>query len=108
MMREPLPHRRSAESFVLEHMASSGKAMAFTVTVGRYLDGRLGEVFVTGAKVGSELEAVARDAAVILSIALQHGVPLEPLANAITREADGRPASVIGSILDRVNSEIPF
>lgn len=75
-----------------------------TVTTGYYPDGRLGEVFVSDPKVGSSLEAIGRDAAVLLSIALQHQVPFAVLRHAITREQDGSPSSIIGAVIDRLGT----
>jgi hypothetical protein len=95
--REALPHRRSAETFELERANTR-----FAVTVGFYPDGRVAEVFVTGAKVGSEFEAVARDGAVLLSLALQHGVPLDVMRHALTRESNNEASTVIGMVVDRL------
>ena len=72
------------------------------MTLGRYDDGRVGEVFITGSKSGSDLEANVRDTAILVSLALQHGVPLATMAAAITREADGSPSTVIGVVLDKL------
>ena len=47
----------------------------FTVTIGFYADGTVGEVFIDGGKTGQDMQSIARDAAVLLSLALQHGVP---------------------------------
>ena len=49
----------------------------FTVTVGFFDDGAMGEVFVDSRKTGGDVEAIARDAAVLLSLALQHGLRIE-------------------------------
>ncbi len=95
--RATLPHRRAATTCEVKHGQQS-----VTVTVGYYADGSLGEVFVTAPKVGSSLEAIARDAAVLLSIAAQFGVPLDTLRHAVTREQDGSPSSIIGAVLDRL------
>jgi hypothetical protein len=100
MMRHPLPQRRAAETFELRH-----RRQTVSVSVGYYADGSVGEVFITAAKAGSELEAVARDGAVLLSIAVQHRVPLNDMRNAITREADGSASTVIGAVLDRLVGE---
>jgi ribonucleoside-diphosphate reductase alpha chain len=97
--RQPLPQRRASEMFELRH---GGKAAVFHVTLGRYPDGRVGEVFITGSKSGSDLEANVRDTAILVSLALQHGVPLATMAAAITREADGSPSTVIGVVLDKL------
>ena len=70
-MRRVLPQRRAAETFNLRFWNQP-----FTVTVGFYADGTPGEVFIDGGKTGQDIQSTARDAAVILSLALQHGVPL--------------------------------
>ena len=62
----------------------------------------IGEVFISGSKAGSTTEAVARDGAVLLSIALQHGVPLETIKHALTREGNGTPSTIIGAVVDRL------
>lgn len=97
--RRLLPQRRRAETLVLHH---GPKRTAFAVTIGRYDDGAIGEVFVSGAKAGSETEAIARDGAVLLSIALQHHVPLEVMRRAITRETNGLASTIIGAVLDKL------
>ena len=56
---------------------------------------------------GSDLEATARDAAIVLSIAVQYGVPLEPIRHAVTRNADGSPSSIIGAVLERLAEKDP-
>lgn len=98
-LRHSLPQRRYGETFELRH---GGQHTVFSVTVGRYHDGAVGEVFITGAKAGSGTEAVARDGAVLLSIALQYGVPLQVLRHAVTRETDGSPSTIIGAVIDRL------
>jgi len=102
--RERLPDRRGCETFDLR----VGTAQFF-VTVGFYADGEIGEVFVAGAKVGSDMDAVTRDAAILLSLALQHGVPRQVIKGALTREPSGAASSVIGAIVDRLDVlELPF
>jgi hypothetical protein len=98
-VREALPNRRFSETF---DMRRGDRRAIFKITVGYYRDGRVGEVFISGAKVGSELEAVARDGAVLLSIALQHGVDLETIRRAITREQNGGPSTIIGAVVDNL------
>jgi ribonucleoside-diphosphate reductase alpha chain len=97
--REALPNRRAGQNFELRH---GGQNALFQVTIGYYPDGRIGEVFISGAKTGSDFEAVARDGAVLLSIALQFGVPLETIQHALTREHDGTPSTIIGAVVDRL------
>src|SRR5262245_48723435 len=97
--RRILPDRRYGETFEINH---GEHRWAFKITIGRYPDGTIGEVFVSGGKSGSALEASVRDAAILLSFALQFGAPIETLAGAITREADGSPSTVIGRVLDEL------
>ena len=48
-----------------------------TITAGFYADDTLGEVFISIGKSGTDIASVARDAGVLLSLALQHGTPIE-------------------------------
>lgn len=60
------------------------------------------EVFLAGPRDGSQLGALAQDAAVLISIALQHGLSAEALSKSVARLPDGEPASIIGATLDLV------
>jgi ribonucleoside-diphosphate reductase alpha chain len=95
--REPLPHRRLSSTFHFNHGAHR-----YTATVGTYPDGRPAEVFLSAGKAGTELEAMARDGAVVLSIALQHGAPVDVLRHAMTRLDDGTAAGPLGRLLDLI------
>ena len=77
----------------------------FAVTVGFFDDGAPGEVFVNSRKPGGDVEAIARDAAVLLSLALQHGVPVETIRHAVTRCSDGSPVSILGAVVDRISAD---
>jgi hypothetical protein len=93
--RHTLPPRRRAETFNLEW---GGLDRRFAITAGYYSNGAVGEVFITGGKSGQEVEAIARDGAVLLSLALQYGADLANLASAGT----GAPSSIIGAVVDRL------
>lgn len=97
MSRQELPLRRRSETFEIDF---AGLKKAHTVTVGYYEDGRVGEVFLNGGKSGEVVEAIARDGAVILSMALQHGVPIETIGHAITRDGQGMPQTIVGVVVD--------
>jgi ribonucleoside-diphosphate reductase alpha chain len=102
--RRVLPQRRHVETFELKHRTETTE-QTYTVSVGYFESGPFvspAEVFVSGSKVGSAVEAVARDATVLLSIALQFGVPLEVIHGAITRDASGHASSIIGAIIDHL------
>jgi hypothetical protein len=94
-----LPQRRQAETFDLDF---GGLAKAHTITIGFYEDGSIGEVFINGGKSGEIVEAMARDAAVILSMALQFGANLEDVQKAITRDGQDDAQSIIGVVVDRM------
>jgi hypothetical protein len=93
--RELLPNRRRNESLEFSH-----DGLHFTMTAGFYQDGSIAEVFLSSNKPGSPIEAIARDAAVTVSIALQFGADLETIRGALTRDHDGSPATLLGAALD--------
>lgn len=97
--RRPLPQRRRAETFEIEF---GGIGLKYHITVGYYDDGGIGEVFINFPKSGAQAEAIARDGAVLLSLALQHGVPLTVMKSAITRDDQGAPSSIVGAVVDKL------
>jgi ribonucleoside-diphosphate reductase alpha chain len=97
--RRVLPQRRRCETF---EMAFGGLTKGHTITVGVFEDGSLGEVFISGGKSGEMVEAIARDGAVLLSMALQHGVSLDTIKHSITRDSFGRPLSIVGAVVDQL------
>jgi ribonucleoside-diphosphate reductase alpha chain len=84
MTRQRLPNRCEHELLTFEH-----EGIRYTAGVGRFEDGRLAEIFLTTAKHGSAVDVNARDAAVAVSLLLQHGCPVNTLRCALTRNADG-------------------
>lgn len=97
MTRERLPNRRPSEVFEI-----IVESIRYTVTFGFYDDGRIGEVFIDGTKMGSGAEIFASDASVSLSLALQHGVPPQTLRKSIRQNAAGEPLGLIGILLDEI------
>ncbi|HWY83973.1 MAG TPA: hypothetical protein VNY10_18970 [Roseiarcus sp.] len=80
--RERLPDRRGAELVDFEH-----DRRRWTVTIGRYPDGRVAELFIDAPKE-SPLVALAQDGALAASLALQSGCPPDTLRHALNgREA---------------------
>ena len=98
MIRRTLPQRRRAETFDLRFWNQN-----FTVTVGFYADGTPGEVFIDGGKTGQDIQSIARDAAVVLSLALQHGTAIETIRHAVTRNGSGSAASILGAVVDALS-----
>lgn len=96
--RRRLPFRRQSECINFDHGGTQ-----FFGTVGYYDDGTAGEIFLQGGKAGSGLEAMARDAAVFASLALQYGCPIDVIRAAITRldKRDGSGAAgAAGALFD--------
>lgn len=102
IVRERLPNRRQYESFEFTHAG-----LDFTASIGFLPDGRIAEIFLYSNKPGSPIEAVARDAAVTVSIALQFGADLGTIRQALTKDHDGRPATAIGPALDALVEASP-
>ncbi len=94
MPRERLPNRRQAETLDLWH-----GGQRYHLTVGEYPDGRPGEVFIHGAKPGSDTDLLYDDIGVLISRLLQHGDDPAVLAAGLGNLGDGQgPASLIGAV----------
>lgn len=111
--RRRLPTRRPSTT---SRIAAAG--IEAHATVGRDpASGEPREVFLRptgGSRAGSDVDYLVDDVAVVISVALQHGVPAEALARNVGRLGDydeaGRyrelgPASIVGAALDLVASE---
>jgi ribonucleoside-diphosphate reductase alpha chain len=95
--RQRLPNRRLSETFAL---ACNG--LSYLVTISRFQDGRLAEIFISNSKAGSHSDSAAKDAAVVCSIALQHGVSVDVIRHALLRDSHGRASSPLGAALDLI------
>ncbi|HTQ60774.1 MAG TPA: vitamin B12-dependent ribonucleotide reductase [Candidatus Solibacter sp.] len=71
-MREKMPVERDS----VTHKFSVGGHEGY-ITVGKYGDGRVGEVFIKMSKEGSTLSGVMDGFALTMSLGLQYGVPLK-------------------------------
>jgi hypothetical protein len=95
MTRTRLSNRRSSENFDLE-----SQGLKFTATVSRFPDGSLAEIFLQNHKAGSMAGINAQDSAVVCSIALQYGVPVDVIRKALMRDSRGNASSPLGATLD--------
>jgi hypothetical protein len=95
--RERLPNRRANTVFDFEV-----GGLRYTATLSRFSDGRIAEIFLQNHKPGSQSDATARDAALVASLALQHGCTLDVLRGALLRDVRGKAATPLGVALDLV------
>lgn len=95
--RAHLPNRRPSDTVTLEH-----EGWPFHLSTGYYEDGGIGEMFihVHGKSVNSMLANLAQDAAIIISLARQWGVPAEKMKGSVLRDEEGKPTTLIGCALD--------
>jgi hypothetical protein len=100
-MRTILANRRHSEAFDFTH---DGIAYRAAFSRAEILNGPVMEVFLEGGKPGSSVQALARDCAVLASLALQYGCPLETIHKALTRVDDDTPAGPMGRFIDIVRS----
>lgn len=101
--RLKLPNRRPQTTFVVTH-----ERQTYLVSVGlAEAGGAPAEVFVQAKRTSSTVESLARDAAILASFALQYGAPANAMQQAMTREADGSPSSLVGAVLDGIAREFP-
>jgi hypothetical protein len=95
--RNRLPNRRLAISTGFERDGAR-----FEMTSGFYADGRPGELFLNADRANSLLDFLMSDAAILASLALQYGAPLDEIRHALKRDGRGAAASPIGEALDRL------
>jgi hypothetical protein len=100
--RTRLPNRRLAETFEIRV-----GSLRYTVSIGRFVNGTLAELFITNGKAGSDSDTAARDSAVVASIALRHGVPVHTLRQALMRNRDGSACGPLGCALDHIAGSSP-
>jgi hypothetical protein len=90
--RRRLSDRRLCESFSFQL-----DGLRFTASVGRFPDGRIGELFLSNHKSGNQSDTNARDAAILLSFALQHGADIDEIREALCRNSAGRALGPMAS-----------
>jgi hypothetical protein len=95
--RARLPNKRTCETIAFERDGSK-----YQMTVGFYPDGRVGEIFLNHDHGDSLLDVLTSDAAILASLALQHGCSLETIAHALKHDLQGTAASPIGAAVDLV------
>jgi hypothetical protein len=97
LARNRLPNRRASQNIAFER-----DNLKYHMTIGLYPDGRVGELFLNAEHSNSLLDVMTHDAAILASLALQYGCPLDVITHALKRDGHGVAASPIGAALDRI------
>lgn len=119
--RHRLADRRQHDIFEVAHVWSPATAQQIVepllLSIGRYENGRIGEVFIDGleegkGKVSDRTTALRNDVATLISIALQYGAPIDELRGAMARSEVNlmgkvrmMPHTIIGTVLDALAGE---
>jgi len=103
MTRLRLSPRRESETIKIRSVRLD---KTLHVTTGVFPgNGKLAEVFVSGAKIGSDMDGLLREWSTLLSLALQYRMPLSDYAPNMQRNPDGSPQTVFGEIIDALVAE---
>jgi hypothetical protein len=98
-VRRVPPNRRASETISFK-WPENGPTYFASCSKGD--DGDIYEIFVASARPSSPMADVIRDASIIISILLQHGVHINTIRHSITRLNDNTAASIIGAALDLI------
>ena len=83
--RKRLPTERKSLTRTLRlaynHKDGTPDVMHFYVTVGLYDDGKPGEIFIKADKTGSLASGALDAVGIMMSLCLQHGIPLEAITS---------------------------
>ena len=98
--RAKLPDRRESHTISVRWPEETGRR--YHITLGHHA-GQIGEAWVHGPKVGSDMGAVLDDACILFSILLQVGYPPERIAASLGRAEDnGARTSPLGLVCDEI------
>jgi hypothetical protein len=98
-MTAPRQHLQDRRGHWLYRFECDGQS--YTGGIGRFEDGRIAEIFINGSKTGTAAETNAQDAAIIASLALQHGCPLDTIRHALARS--GGAGGPLATLLNEVD-----
>jgi hypothetical protein len=99
--RTQLPNRRASTTFCFDCGPHH-----YVATIS-YFPGtdQLAEIFLGNGRAGSDIDAAAKDSAVVASIALQYGVPFDVIRKALLRDSRGAASSPLGCALDVLDTQ---
>jgi hypothetical protein len=112
------PAKRLGITAKLEDARDVGGGLSVLATINLYPDGRPCELFLSGPKPGSPMDALLEDVAMLVSHLIQRGLPLREMAEKLAREppsplaahqldaalalrpGEGAPSSILGMAFD--------
>lgn len=95
-MREKLPSRRESPAIGFQHAGGE-----YRVGLGLRPNGECAEIFLNGAKEGSDYQAVMGDLATMASLLMQHGYRAEDLARRLSIDGLARAALTYAARIER-------
>lgn len=102
MARNTLPNRRAHELISFTH-----DGLEYVAGFGFFESGDLAEVFLDCGKQGCGAEAIARDSAILASIAMQNGVPAQQIQHSLQKLGNGNAASALGKAFNLIQEHAP-
>jgi len=102
MTRRKLPTRRDSS-----HTRFRYNDGTYNVSASRFDDLRLGEVWIDGAKAGTDVYFVMIELATVMSLALQHGADPDQIRRALPQTRSGKPLGPLGCALDALKEPHP-
>jgi hypothetical protein len=99
--RAVLPQRRPHHVVAVEH-----EGQRYVGGYGTTHDGRNAELWLNAVKPNTLLDSLASGAAIVASLALQHGAPLETIRHSLRRNPDGTAACPLGALIDAISAEV--
>lgn len=97
MSREKLPDRRPGINYKFRW-----EGHALFLSAGYYEDGRIGEIFLSAGKLTSAMDVASKDLAIAISLALQHGCPVDVLAKCFLHKEDGNPEGIGAAVMQLI------
>ncbi|HEX3666189.1 MAG TPA: hypothetical protein VHU23_13275 [Rhizomicrobium sp.] len=89
------------EHYVLEF---NFRGAAYRAGFSFFLSGALAEIFLSTGKPNSESDVAANDAAILCSLALQHGVPLQTIRHGLLRSDNNDASGPLAHALDLIDA----
>jgi hypothetical protein len=92
-----LPNRRLCVTFDIQVAH-----LAYKVSIGRFPNGALAEIFISNHRSNSSADVAARDCGILMSLLLQLGCPAETIAHSLSRNTDSSASGVAAAVLDKI------